>query len=194
MTPHAKAPLSALFWAFTRIGLFGFGGGPAMIPLVRQEVVKRYAWLSDEEFADILAIANTLPGPIATKMPGYIGFRVAGTTGCVMAVVAVILPMIVAMIALLAVFSRYRDVAWIHGMGQAVVPVVMVMMGQLTMDFWNKSRLALGWGVSLAMAAVAGALIYLADVHPGLIIGALLAAALLYPLPRRQAKRKETSP
>ena len=87
-----------LFWAFFRVGIFGFGGGPAMIPLVREEVVTRHHWLTDEEFADVLAIGNTLPGPIATKMPGYIGYRVAGVTGCIAAVVAIILPMIVAMI------------------------------------------------------------------------------------------------
>ncbi|KAA0012051.1 chromate transporter [Billgrantia pellis] len=179
MSHPAQAPYADLFWAFLRTGLFGFGGGPAMIPLVQQEVVKRHAWLSDEEFVDILAIANMLPGPIATKMPGYIGFRIAGVAGCLIAVIAVVLPMIVTMNALLAIFSHYRDVAWIHGMGQAVVPVVMVMMGQLTMDFWNKSRMALGWGVSLAMAIVAGALIYLVGIHPGAIIGVLLFTALL---------------
>ncbi|MBE0488543.1 MAG: chromate transporter [Halomonas sp.] len=181
MTSHRKAPLGDLLWAFTRIGLLGFGGGPAMIPLVQQEVVKRHAWMSDEEFADVLAIANTLPGPIATKMPGYIGYRIAGISGCAIAVGAVILPMILAMILLLGVFSRYRDVAWIHGMGQAVVPVVMVMLAQLTLDFWNKSRLALGWVISLAMAVVAGGLIYGLGLHPGWVIGALLAAALLRP-------------
>ncbi|MBZ0330119.1 chromate transporter [Halomonas sp. ANAO-440] len=176
-----------MLWAFTRIGLLGFGGGPAMIPLVQQEVVKRHAWLSDEEFADILAIGNTLPGPIATKMPGYIGYRVAGVPGCVIAVAAVILPMIVAMIALLTLFSNYRHVTWIHGMGQAVVPVVMVMMGQLTMDFMNKSRLALGWTVSLVMMGVAGVTIYLLGVHPGWVIGGILASALLRPNPKREA-------
>ncbi|AMD01925.1 chromate transporter [Halomonas chromatireducens] len=186
MTPQPpEAPLSALLWAFTRIGLLGFGGGPAMIPLVQQEVVKRHGWLNDEEFADVLAIGNTLPGPIATKMPGYIGYRVAGVAGCVIAVTAVILPMVVAMIALLTLFSNYRHVTWIHGMGQAVVPVVMVMMGQLTMDFWNKSRLALGWAMSLATAVVAGALIYLLGIHPGWVIGGILAAALLRPTPKR---------
>jgi chromate transporter len=186
MTARHKAPLGALFWAFTRIGLLGFGGGPSMIPLVHQEVVKRHAWMSDEEFADVLAIANTLPGPIATKMPGYIGYRVAGLAGCVIAVAAVIVPMILAMILLLGAFSRYRDVTWIRGMGQAVVPVVMVMLAQLTLDFWNKSRLALGWAISLAMAAVAGGLIYGLGLHPGWVIGALLTAALLRP--GRQAK------
>ncbi|QTF92290.1 chromate transporter [Halomonas sp. BM-2019] len=181
MTPEPQAPLGALFWAFTRIGLLGFGGGPSMIPLVHQEVVKRHAWMTDEEFADVLAIANTLPGPIATKMPGYIGYRVAGLGGCAIAVAAVIVPMIFAMILLLGVFSRYRDVAWIRGMGQAVVPVVMVMLAQLTLDFWHKSRLALGWVISLVMAGVAGGLIYGLGLHPGWVIGALLAAALLRP-------------
>ncbi|MCE8013037.1 chromate transporter [Billgrantia desiderata] len=176
-----------LFFSFLRIGLLGFGGGPSMIPLVHQEVVKRHAWMKDEEFADVLAIANTLPGPIATKMPGYIGFRVGGTLGCINAVLAVILPMIVAMILLLGLFSRHRDVAWIHGMSQGMVPVVMVMMGQLAWDFLNKSRLALGWAVSLVMAAVAGVLIYWLGVHPGLVIGALLVAAMLPPLTKRKS-------
>lgn len=178
-----------LFFSFLRIGLLGFGGGPSMIPLVHHEVVKRHAWMKDEEFADVLAIANTLPGPIATKMPGYIGFRVGGTLGCLNAVLAVILPMIVAMVLLLGLFSRHRDVAWVHGMSQGMVPVVMVMMGQLAWDFLDKSRLALGWGVSLVMAGAAGALIYGLGVHPGLVIGALLVAAMLPPL----AKGKSTA-
>lgn len=171
-----------IFVAFLRIGLLGFGGGPSMIPLVHQEVVKRHRWLGDEEFADILAIANTLPGPIATKMPGYIGYRIGGPLGCATAVLAVILPMIGAMILLLGLFSRYRDVGWIHGMSEGVVPVVMVMMAQLAWGFFDKSRLALGWSVSLSMALAAAGLIYWANIHPGLVIAVLLAAALLPPV------------
>lgn len=181
--------LAALFWAFFRVGIFGFGGGPSMIPLVHAEVVARHQWLSDEEFADILAIGNTLPGPIATKMPGYIGYRVGGILGCIVAVLAIILPMIIAMIAMLGIFSRYRDIAWIRGMGQAVIPVVMVMMGQLAWDFFDKSKKALGWLVSSLMAIVAGALIYGLGIHPGFIIGAILLAALLRP-----SKAQKTEP
>ncbi|MFG6666202.1 chromate transporter [Halomonas sp. HNIBRBA4712] len=184
--------LPALFWAFFRVGIFGFGGGPSMIPLVHAEVVKRHEWLTDEEFADILAIGNTLPGPIATKMPGYIGYRVGGIAGCIIAVLAVCGPMIVAMIAMLGVFSRYRDVAWINGMSQAVIPVVMVMMGQLTWDFMEKSKASLGWLVAIAIALVAGGLIYWLGVHPGIIIGAILVAALVAPkrTPKAQTKRE----
>ncbi|MCG7599746.1 chromate transporter [Halomonas sp. McH1-25] len=176
-----------LFLAFLRIGLLGFGGGPSMIPLVHQEVVKRYAWMDDEAFADVLAIGNTLPGPIATKMAGYIGYRVGGVLGALNAVVAVIVPVIVAMIALLGLYARHGDQRWVQGMGQGVVPVVMVMMAMLTWDFFAKSRASLGWLLTLVMGAVAGGLIYWFDVHPGLVIGAILLAALLRPEPRRTA-------
>ncbi|MGM0825229.1 MAG: chromate transporter [Pseudomonadota bacterium] len=184
----SSTPIWQLFWAFLRVGLLGFGGGPAMIPLVRAEVVTRHRWLSDEEFADVLAIGNTLPGPIATKMPGYIGYRVGGVAGCIAAVVAIIVPMIAAMIVMLGIFSRYRDVAWIRGMGQAVVPVVMVMMAQLTWDFFDKSQAALGWLASCLMAVIAAGLIYWLGVHPGWVIGAILLAALLRPTGNKNAK------
>ncbi|WP_299260710.1 chromate transporter [uncultured Kushneria sp.] len=170
-----------LFMAFLRIGLLGFGGGPSMIPLVHSEAVTRYQWMSDDEFSDVLAIGNTLPGPIATKMAGTIGYRVGGVVGCINAVVAVIVPCILAMLLLLGLFTRYRDQRWIQGMSEGVVPVVMVMMAQLTWDFFQKSRAVLGWIVTLIMGAVAGGLIYGLDIHPGLVIGAVLIAALLRP-------------
>ncbi|MFC0268033.1 chromate transporter [Kushneria aurantia] len=167
--------------AFTRIGLLGFGGGPSMIPLVHAEAVKRYGWMSDDEFSDVLAIGNTLPGPIATKMAGTIGYRVAGTMGAINAVLAVTLPCIIAMIALLGLYMAYRDQRWIAGMGQGVVPVVMIMMVQLTWDFWQKSRQTLGWWIAALMGLVAAGLIYALGIHPGIVIAALLVAALLRP-------------
>lgn len=181
MSKHSLTTQRHLFMAFLRIGLLGFGGGPSMIPLVRAEAVTRYAWMDDEDFGDVLAIGNTLPGPIATKMAGTIGYRVGGVFGCLNAVVAVIVPCIVAMVLLLGLFTRYQDQRWIHGMSEGVVPVVMVMMAQLTWDFCQKSRAVLGWIVTLVMGAIAGGLIYWLDVHPGLVIAAILIAALLRP-------------
>ena len=174
---------SELFLAFFRIGIFGFGGGPSMIPLVHQEVVKRHAWMDDDAFADVLAIGNTLPGPIATKMAGYIGYRVGGAIGAVNAVLAVIVPVIVVMIALLGLYLRHGDQRWVQGMGQGVIPVVMIMMAQLTLDFFKKSRAGLGWITTLIIGLAAAALIYGLGIHPGLVIGAILIAALLRPDP-----------
>ena len=62
-----------IFVAFFIPGIVGYGGGPASIPLVENEVVGRYSWMTVNEFSEMLAIANSLPGPIATKMAGYIG-------------------------------------------------------------------------------------------------------------------------
>ncbi|MGM8931816.1 chromate transporter [Salinicola halophyticus] len=187
MASSSLAVQGQLFMAFLRIGLLGFGGGPSMIPLVRAEAVTRYQWMNDDDFGDILAIGNTLPGPIATKMAGTIGYRVGGVAGCVNAVLAVIVPCIVAMVVLLGLFTRYRDQRWIQGMSEGVVPVVMVMMAQLTWDFFQKSRAALGWIATLIMGAVAGGLIYGLGIHPGLVIAAILVAALLRPERRRRS-------
>ncbi len=68
-----------LILAFFRVGMLGFGGGPSSIPLVHKEVVGKYKWMTDEEFSDILALANTLPGPVGTKLPGYIGWKIEAT-------------------------------------------------------------------------------------------------------------------
>lgn len=170
-----------LLVSFLRTGLLGFGGGPSMIPLIHDEVVKRRSWMSDEEFSDVLAIANTLPGPIATKLPGYVGYRVAGVAGCLVSVLAITIPMIIAMVLLLGVFSMYRDIAWIQGMAMGVIPVVMVMMAQLTWDFFQKSYGSLGWIPSLLLIAISAVLIYGLSIHPAFLILALLCAAVAVP-------------
>ena len=176
MTQHR-----ALFTAFLRTGLVGFGGGPSMIPLIHHEVVKRHQWLQEEDFTDVLAIANSLPGPIATKLPGYVGYRVAGISGCVLAVIAITVPMVIALIAALGAVAFYQDIAWIRGMAMGVVPVVAIMMLQLCWDFLDKSRTSLGWPVSLVMLLLSAGLILGLAVHPALIILTLLAAALVLP-------------
>ena len=67
-----------LMVGFARTGVTGYGGGPSTIPLIEYEAVQKYKWMTEDEFGDILALANTLPGPIATKMAAYIGYKVNG--------------------------------------------------------------------------------------------------------------------
>ncbi|WP_261131449.1 chromate transporter [Bacillus sp. Marseille-Q3570] len=166
-----------LFLAFFRVGIFGYGGGPSSIPLVHKEVVEHYGWFTDDEFGDLLALGNTLPGPIATKLAGYIGYRVAGPIGMINAVVATILPSILAMIALLTTLSMYKDKSWVQGMTKAVVPVVGFMLAQLTWQFTKKSKAGLGWVQALVIIALSLVLMEFVNVHPGIIIGFLLLYA-----------------
>ena len=81
-----------LFWSYFKIGLFSFGGGYAMIPLMELEIISRHGWLTAAEFADIIAIAETTPGPIAINSATYVGFRMAGIIGSIVATLGVVSP------------------------------------------------------------------------------------------------------
>ena len=181
-----------LFLAFFRIGIFGFGGGPTMIPLVHAEVVNRYKWMDDDEFSNVLAIGNTLPGPIATKMAGYIGYKVGGYVGMLLAVIAIMVPLVIVMIAGLSLLNQYRDKPWVAGMAHGVVPVVTWMLTKLTWDFFKKGYKAIGIIATCIMCVAAFVLIDLLHIHPGLVIAAILLAALCKPSPRLKPSETES--
>ncbi|MFX3672894.1 MAG: chromate transporter [Paenisporosarcina sp.] len=173
--------------AFFRVGMLGFGGGPSSIPLVHKEVVKKYEWMTEDEFGDTLALANTLPGPIATKMAGYIGYRVAGVWGCLNALFASVFPTVLLMIVFLGLLQTYKDIPWVQNMSASVVPVVAVMLGVLTWDFIKKSGETLGWIRAIFLLVVSGILIDALHIHPAFVIlGCILVVFL--PLLKRRKK------
>ncbi len=178
-----------LFLAFFRVGILGYGGGPSSIPLVHKEVVDHYKWMNDDEFADVLALGNTLPGPIATKMAGYIGYRVAGILGLINATMATILPTIILMIVLLTTISSVKDYPWVQGMTAAVVPVVGVMLATLTWEFFAKSKESLGWLKSILFLGGSFLLMEVIGLHPAILIGGLLLAAILQKDKKPEANR-----
>lgn len=159
-----------LFAAFFRVGILGFGGGPSSIPLFHQEVVKKYRWMTDDNFGDTLALANTMPGPIATKMAGYIGYRLGGALGSVNALVATVLPTVILMILLLGTLQAYKDLPWVSSMSAAVVPVVGVMLAILTWDFLKKSGQSLGWPRAIILTILAAVLMEGLNLHPAFLI------------------------
>lgn len=168
-----------IFLSFFRVGILGYGGGPSSIPLVHKEVVEKYRWMNDNEFSDVLALANTLPGPIATKMAGYIGYKIAGTVGMLNAVLATIVPTIFFMIILLTSLANFKEYSWVAGMTKAVIPVVAIMLAVLTWDFIKKSNTGLGAKWSIILIGVSLLLIQFLHVHPGFVIVVLLGYALL---------------
>ncbi|ALS80226.1 chromate transporter [Planococcus kocurii] len=163
-----------LFFAFFRVGLLGFGGGPAAIPLFHREAVVNYNWMTEDEFGDTLALGNTMPGPIATKMAGYIGYRVNGIMGCLVALAASVIPTVILMIVLLGILQKYKDLEWVNSMSAAVVPVVGVMLAVMTWDFFQKSGKALGLGRAILFTAIAIILLELMGIHPAIVIVGIL--------------------
>lgn len=168
-----------IFIAFFRSGMLGFGGGPSAIPLVYREVVDTFKWMNDEEFSDVLALANTLPGPINTKLAGYVGYRVAGWLGMLVAVFATVVPTVILMIVLLVSLSSFKDLDVVKGMTRGVVPVVGVLMFVLTWGFVTQSTKSLGIVVGALMIGASLLLIEFIGLHPGILIVALLLFALL---------------
>src|SRR5690606_37294591 len=124
-----------VFVAFARATLLGYGGGPSIIPLYEHEVADRFGWMSQEASGRAPAFRNSAPGPIATKMAAYVGYKVAGVSGATAALVGVVLPTAVLMVALFALLSRFSDHPVVHGAIRGVRPVVLVMLAMLAMDF-----------------------------------------------------------
>ena len=88
----AMRPIATLFWSFLKIGLFTFGGGYAMIPLIRREVIDRRGWIAEREFLDLLTLAQSAPGPISLNTSVFVGYRVRGYAGAVAAILGVVVP------------------------------------------------------------------------------------------------------
>ncbi|MDY0406747.1 chromate transporter [Virgibacillus sp. 179-BFC.A HS] len=171
--------------------MLGYGGGLSAIPLMHKEVVKNYKWMDEEEFADILALANTLPGPINTKLSGYIGWRLAGFWGLITCIIATVLPTVVLMILLLTVLNAYKDRPWVRGMAKGVIPIAGVMIGVLAWDFLKKSKKFLGWGSTLIFTAISIIVIPFLGIHPAILIVLLILYALIFPSGEKDMKERK---
>ncbi len=104
----------SLFLTFMKIGLFTFGGGYAMIPLIQRETVDNKKWISDKDILEIVAIAESTPGPIAINAATFIGFRVGGFLGAMAATVGVVLPSFTIIAAISYILAAYQSVVWIQ--------------------------------------------------------------------------------
>jgi len=165
-----------LLIAFARASNLGFGGGPAVVPLIKIEVVERYHWLSNTEFTDALAVGNALPGPIATKLAGYVGYQQAGWLGALVANIGVILPTVLAVILLAGFLMKYSNSPVLKGMLKGVRPVVVVLIAQTAFDMGVGSFPNLTtWGIALATVVS----LYWLKLHPALIIILSMAFGLL---------------
>ena len=99
-----KKKLTQLFQIFTtfmKIGIFTFGGGYAMIPLIQRETVVKRKWVDDDDILDIVAIAESTPGPIAINASTFVGYRVGGFFGAIVGTVGMILPSFIIILAIL---------------------------------------------------------------------------------------------
>jgi len=114
-----------ILWVFTKIGLFSYGGGNAVLPLIRQEVVINNLWLKSSEFTDLVAISQVTPGPIAINAATYIGYRLAGFWGSIFANLGIILPTFIMMLLITRAFTKFKYNEYVQNMFSGILPVTV---------------------------------------------------------------------
>ena len=100
-----------LFLSFLQVGMFSIGGGYAAMPLIQSQVVEKYAWLTMSEFTDLITIAEMTPGPIAVNSATFVGIRIAGLPGAVIATFGCIFPSCIIVSLLAYIYYRYKNVS-----------------------------------------------------------------------------------
>ncbi|HCL79707.1 MAG TPA: chromate transporter [Synergistaceae bacterium] len=168
--------LLELFISFVKIGCVGYGGGPSMVPLIKEEVVNLRNWMALPDFMDALAIGNALPGPVATKMSTVVGYEVAGPLGALVATIAIVLPSVVALLLLLRFVARVKDNPRVKSMLKGLRPVVVALLAYAAYDMSFGSITGVATG---AIAAVTLLLMIHTKIHPALFIVAGAAAGAL---------------
>ncbi|WP_416149033.1 chromate transporter [Salipaludibacillus sp. HK11] len=169
-----------IFLAFFIPGIVGYGGGPATIPLIEYEVVHRYGWMTIEEFGEVLALGNALPGPIATKMAGYIAFEEAGILGAIIALFATIAPSLILMVILLSVLMKFKDSPKVKLLSSIVRPTIAVLLGVMTLRFVETSYFDNGWMQTGFLLVISYFLLEKKKVHPAFVIlGGLIYGAVV---------------
>ncbi|MGM7719349.1 chromate transporter [uncultured Metabacillus sp.] len=159
-----------IFLAFFIPGILGYGGGPASIPLIENEVVDRYGWMSVNEFSEVLALGNALPGPIATKMAGYIGYQQGGILGSFVGMFATVAPSLILMIVLLGFLYKYKDSPKVKRMTTYIRPTIAVLLGVMAFSFFSTAYIDTGIWQTLFLIVISFLLLEKWKVHPALVI------------------------
>ena len=127
-----------LFYTFFKIGLFGFGGGYAMLSMIQGEVVTRYGWLTSQEFTDIVAISQMTPGPIGINSATYVGFTATGRVwGSIIATLAVVLPSFILMLAISKFFLKYQKHPVVEAVFSGLRPAVVGLLASAALVLMN---------------------------------------------------------
>lgn len=167
-----------IFKSFFLIGAFAFGGGYAMIPLLRDEIVFNRTWLDGNIFTDMIAISEMTPGPIAINMATYTGFQMSGILGSAVATLAVTLPSFIIMSIAYKAFSKLEGTDYREWFFYGIRPIVvgLILSGVLTTIPGSIVD-----PIGLVLAIIFFLTLYKKDVHPiKLIIAAGVIGVIFY--------------
>ena len=150
-----------LFLSFLQIGLFSFGGGYAAMPLIQGQVVTLHGWLTISEFTDLITISQMTPGPIAVNSATFVGMKIAGIPGAVVATAGCILPSCIIVTILARLYLKYRNLDLLQGVLKSLRPAVVAMIASagiliLKDAFWGNGESMSFAGTEWSMVMIFG--------------------------------------
>lgn len=161
-----------LFTTFLRIGAFTLGGGYAMIPIIKHDVVEQNKWVDEDEFVDLVAIAQSCPGVFAINISTFIGYKLHKTPGALLAALGTALPSFLIILAIAMFFQQFQDVPWVAAMFNGIRPAVVALIAVPTFQMARQVHITLANCVIPILSAL---LIFAFGVNPVFI---LLVAAI----------------
>lgn len=156
-----------LFLTFLKIGGFTLGGGPAMVPMMEQEVVNKNHWLTKEEFLDILAVSQATPGIFAVDMASHIGYKLGGIRTGICAALGVVTPSLFIILCIAILFSRFRDNYIVEGVFKGIRPAVVALLAVPVFSMAKSAKVS--WS-NCWIPILSTILIWLCGVSPAIIV------------------------
>jgi chromate transporter len=179
--------LFQIFWVFTKVAMFSWGGGPASLGLMQRETVSA-GWVTPNEFADAIALSNALPGPTAPQASAFVGYKLAGWPGAIMAVIGTVVPATLLMLILIVFFFKIKDNLYMSAAIKGIRPFVVGLLawtayqigvtvfglnkqglGASLLHDWDKWLIALGAFLVLTFTSISPIWLVLAAAVIGLI-------------------------
>lgn len=170
--------LWTLFITFIKIGAFTIGGGYAMLPLIEREVVNR-GWISKDDFIDLFAVTQSLPGIFAVNIAIFLGYRLRGVKGSVVCALGTILPSFIIILIIALFFTQVRDNVWVEKIFKGLRPAVVALIVVPCISAARSIRLT--WKTAI-IPVIAALLIWRLGLSPVYIIVAAAVGGLVYGL------------
>ena len=165
--------LIKLFIAFFKIGTFSFGGGYAMLPFIQKEIVESNTWISMSEFTDIIGISQMTPGPVAINSATFVGYKVSGILGSIVATLGVITTSFVLITIINSLLSKFKESEVVKGALLGMRPVLIALVIYAFIDLAKESYIDFK---SIIITLIIGVILLSKKVHPILVI--VIAAIL----------------
>ena len=169
-----------LFWTFVKVSSFTIGGGMAMVAVVRDILVEKRKWMTDDEFMDILAISQTLPGLMAVNAAIFIGYRLLGTKGSIVATIGSVLPPFVIILAIAMIFTGYQDNEIVVAAFKGIRPAVVALIAVPTIKLALRQKWNWAYGIIAIATMLLIALLKVSPIYIILVVGVIAAAVAKY--------------